>query len=108
MKPINKNLFIDQGADYNQSFDVKNLNGDNYSTNGWSANCRFKRHFESANAYTLNVSINTNGVVTITSAANVTSNFESGNYIYDIKLTDANNIVYRFQQGYITVRPKIT
>lgn len=108
MKPINKNLYIDQGATYSQNFDVKDTNGYFYSTNGWSANCSFKRHFESTNAYTLTTSINTNGVVTLSSTANATANFASGNYIYDIKLTDANNVVYRFQQGFITVRPKIT
>lgn len=40
--------------------------------------------------------------------AATTANIRAGRYLFDIKQTDANNVVQRLTEGIVTINPRIT
>jgi hypothetical protein len=106
-----QNLVIDQGTTFVAN--IRYLDSDKNPINitGFDARSQMRKSYTAANAYTLtaNVTSGTGGNVTVSMTAAETANVQSGRYVYDVEVYDANtDVVYRIVEGQITVYPEVT
>lgn len=106
-----QNLVIDQGTTFVAN--IRYLDSDKAAINisGFDARSQMRKSYTSANAYTLtaNVTDGAGGNVTISMTADETANVQSGRYVYDVEVYEANTgTVYRIVEGQITVYPEVT
>jgi hypothetical protein len=67
-----------------------------------------RKTYSSSNAYAFNVSLNNNGQVALSMAANVTNNVIAGRYVYDIEVEDLSGVRSRIVEGIVTVTPQVS
>ena len=104
-------LTLDQGATFTQKVNYIDSNKANISLVGYDVRAQMRRSYYSANAtaITATVSSDTNGEVTLSLAANVTSALKSGRWFYDVEANTASDAtVIRLVEGIITVMPEVT
>lgn len=104
-----KNLAIDQGTTFSDFVIYKDKNKNVIDITGLTPRASMRRSYYSSNAtpFTTAINSNTNGNVNISLTSSQTANLKMGRYVYDIELYDAN-VVYRIQEGIITVFPEVT
>jgi len=104
-----KNLAIDQGTTFSDFVIYKDKNKNVIDITGLTPRASMRRSYYSSNATTFTTAINsnTNGNVNISLTSSQTANLKMGRYVYDVELYDAN-VVYRIQEGIITVFPEVT
>ena len=104
-------LFCDQGTDFSYSLDLSNDDGSalNLASYTFSSSIR-KSYYSSKPAANLTVTVinAANGNVQLSMNSAVTSNIKAGRYLYDVKMSDATNTVFRVIEGIITIYPQIT
>ena len=104
-------LTVDQGTSFENVLDLLNDDGTPYNLTGCSLSGQLRKSYYSSNA-TANLVISVinaaNGNATITMNSATTTNVTAGRYLYDIKLTDANNNVTRIVEGILTITPQVT
>lgn len=76
-------------------------------TAGFSANCSMQKNYQSVNSISITSSVS-NGQVVLSLTANQTTAITPGRYVYDVKLYDTANNVYRVVEGIATVTPQVT
>ena len=104
----NVNLLIDQGSTFTISVLIVDDNDNPIDFTGYSAQSEMRKSYMSANAYSFNVSLNSNGFISLGMSANTTNSIPAGRYVYDIELTDPNSNIIRIAQGIATVTPGVT
>ena len=106
---IKANLIIDQGSTFSTDINLTNDSGQALSLSGYTGASQMRKHYTSSNSTSFTVSINaTSGVVTLALSANQTANLVAGRYVYDVEVTDANNVISRIVEGLVTVTPNVT
>jgi hypothetical protein len=104
-------LTIDQGADFETTFDLIADDGTPIDITGYEFYGQVRKSYYSTNP-TANILITIlnaprgNTLISI-DAAN-TANIISGRYVYDIKLKDTSNVTSRVVEGIITVTPQVS
>jgi len=104
-------LTVDQGTSFENTLDLLNDDGTPYNLTNCSLTGQLRKSYYSSNAtanLTINVITAANGNANITMNAATTTNITAGRYLYDIKLTDANNNVTRIVEGILTITPQVT
>ena len=104
-------LFCDQGTDFSYSLGISNDDGSSVNIAGYTFSSSIRKSYYSSG-------VTANLTVTILSAANgnvqlsmnsaTTANIKSGRYLYDVKMRDSSNTVFRVIEGIITIYPQIT
>jgi len=104
-----KNLAIDQGTTFSDFILYKDKTKNVIDITGLTPRASMRRSYYSANAITFTTIINSNsgGNVNISLSAFQTANLKIGRYVYDVELFNTN-VVYRIQEGIITVFPEVT
>lgn len=104
-----KNLAIDQGTTFSDHIIYRDKAKVALDITGLSPRASMRRSYYSSNATTLTTAINSNsgGNVNISLSASQTANLKMGRYVYDVELYNSN-VVYRIQEGIITVFPEVT
>jgi len=104
-----KDLVVDQGATFVEYVLYQDKAKSAIDITGLSPRAKMRRSYYSANATTFTTSINSNAAGNITISLNYgeTANLKAGRYVYDVELYDSN-LVYRIQEGAITVLPEVT
>lgn len=104
-----KNLAIDQGTTFSDFVIYKDKNKTAIDISGLTPRASMRKSYYSANAVTLTTAINSNagGNVNLSLTSSQTANLKAGRYVYDVELYDSN-VVYRIQEGIITVFPEVT
>lgn len=102
------NLVIDQGTTFSSNFLVNDDDGNAVDLSSYTARSQLRKHYTSSNSTPFTVTANSTGYVTLTLAANTTTNLTAGRYVYDVELVDASNVVSRILEGMITVTPEVT
>jgi len=104
-----KNLVIDQGTTFIEYVLYKDKNKNAIDISGMNSRAQMRKSYYSANATTFSTTIssNINGNVTISLTASETANLKAGRYVYDVEVYNSN-VVYRIQEGAITVYPEVT
>jgi hypothetical protein len=105
-------LYIDQGTSFNN---IINITDDTTNAvvniSGYTAESQIRRSFYSRNvSANINCEITdaANGELTMSMTSSNTSNIKAGRYVFDVKITDTNNITSRLIEGMITVTPACT
>ena len=103
-------LTIEQGATYNTTVNVEDDAGNAINLYAYTANSQMRKSYYSSTAYTIGASVTgtANGQITLSITAANTANLSAGRYVYDLKITSANNIVTRVVEGIATVLPSVT
>jgi hypothetical protein len=102
------NIVIDQGTTFNTTYTIHDTNDLPVDFTGYTANSQMRKTYSSSNAYAFNVSLNSNGQVALSMAANVTNNVIAGRYVYDIEVEDLSGIRSRIVEGIVTVTPQVS
>ena len=104
-----QNLYIDLGTTYLQSFYLKNTDNTPLDLSGFTGRSQIRKEYTSNTYNSFDVSVGGNtGIVTISLAANTSSNIESGRYLYDIELESNTGTVTRILEGFVTFTPEVT
>lgn len=104
-------LTLDQGTDFQGVITLTNDDGTAMNVENSTFLCQIRKSYYSANAtanITMTITDAANGRVRLTLDAANTANIKAGRYLYDIKRTDANNVVTRLVEGIITVTPQVS
>jgi hypothetical protein len=105
MPAIYKELYVEQGATFNQTFtaNVSNLTG---VTSGQIRNSYYSSNATATFVTSMNVQ---NSTVTIQLSSNTTANIVAGRYVYDVIVDDTtNNIITRVLEGIVNISPSVT
>ena len=104
----NKNLTIDQGADFTSYAQYIEILKNPISLVGYDVQAKLRKSYYSANSvsFTAALANGANGNVSISLTASQTANL-NGRYVYDIVANTANTIL-RIQEGIVTVNPGVT
>lgn len=104
-------LTVDQGTTFETSIDLVGDDGAAINIAGYVFQGQIRKSYYSSNV-TANLTIttlsNTGGNVLVTLNAATTANIRAGRYLYDVKMTDTENIVTRIVEGVLTVTPQVS
>lgn len=105
------NLLLEQGATFNTTITLDDVNGAVYNLTGYAASGQMRKSYYSANA---TVTFSTNvypatGVIELSLTSAQTANISPGRYVYDTIITNAGaNTVTRVLEGIVDVSPRVT
>ena len=106
------NIFIDQGADFNITVNVADVDGTTLDLAGYTAAAQMRKTYESsAVSATFTTSISsptTDGQVTLSLTDSVTTALSPGRYVYDLVVTDGSSLSTRVVEGQAIVTPGVT
>ena len=99
------NLIIDQGTDFEQTFNLSAANGDALNLTNYTASARIRKHSSSKRSYDFTVSFTDRlaGQLKLAMTRDVTKTIKPGRYIYDIFLSDSNSDVTIVVEGQVLV-----
>lgn len=110
MAAIRYNIVIEQGSDYELSWQVVDVDGEPQDVDGWSADMQVRSSADAtevlvdlAGRLTLGESS-----VSLSLPGNVSSDFTWRHGLYDLELTEPSGAVHRVSQGRFVVNPEIT
>ena len=107
-------LFIEQGATYDQTFTWNDGGGDPVNLTGYTTRMQIRN---SVVAPTIAFDVADSGTITLGGAAGTirvqidatsTSEITAGSYVYDLELESGAGVVTRLLQGAVTVDPEVT
>lgn len=105
------NLVIDQGIDFNQSFNLENsvTNGALNLVN-YTGTAQLRKHSSSSKYYSFDVSFpdRASGSIRISMTDEITKRIKPGRYIYDLVLTNGEGLKERAVEGSVLVRESAT
>jgi len=105
---IKANLIIDQGTDYSTTIMLTDVDDNQVSLTGFTANAQMRKTYSSSNSVAFTVTLNESlGEVVLSLTDTQTANIVAGRYVYDVVLT-SNNITSRVIEGIVTVTPRVT
>ena len=105
------NLVIDQGTDFNQTFNLESDASDSaLDLSGYTGAAQLRKHASSKKKHDFTVSFTdtTNGIVKIAMTDAVTAGIKAGRYIYDVLITDSGGLKTRIVEGSALVREGAT
>ena len=104
-------LFLEQGATFNTSITLDDVNGVAFNLVNYSATSQMRKSYYSSNAAaTFSVSTGANaalGTIVISLDSANTANVVPGRYVYDVYITN-NNSRIRVLEGIENVSPQVT
>jgi len=104
------NLVINQGTDFNQTFDLTAANERPLLLTNYTASAQMRKHAGSKNAYNFTVEFTdrASGQIKISLTDVITRRIKPGRYVYDIILTDSNGEKSKVLEGQALVRESAT
>lgn len=104
------NVIIDQGADFQQTFDLAAANDQPLDLTGYTASAQLRKHSSSKNYYDFTVEFTdrTNGQIKLSLTDTITKRIKAGRYQYDLLLTDSNLEKIKILEGSALVRESAT
>ena len=107
---IKANLVIDQGSDYDVTFDLTHANGAVFDLTSYTGRSQMRKSPASSTYKTFTVTIPdaASGSLTISMNSAYSANVVGGRYLYDVEIVSSANVVTRVVQGIATVSPEIT
>lgn len=104
-------LTADQGTSFESRLDLTNDDGTAINVTDYVFLSQIRKSYYS-NTPTANITITVddanNGVIRMSMDPSVTANIKAGRYVYDLKMTSANNVTTRVIEGVITVTPQVS
>jgi hypothetical protein len=106
-----KNLYIDQGADFNAQITVYDDNNAPWDLTGYTGIAKIRKSYYSSTSVDFTVSFNvlrTTGIINLDLTSSQTSNMEYGRYLYDVVLVNGAGKKTRVIEGIVTINPGVT
>lgn len=104
-----QNLYIDQGTTFTQSFYLQDPTGLALDLTGYIGRSQLRKEYTDSVYFSFSVDVGANtGVITISLPATVSSNIESGRYLYDVEIESNTSVVTRIVEGFCTITPEVT
>lgn len=106
-------LFMEQGASFNVTITLDDVNGQSYNLQNYSANSEIRKSYYSSNSVAVFTTSTSNtpsdGVLTLSLSYQQTSNIKPGRYVYDVYVTNTQEQArIRVLEGIINVTPSVT
>lgn len=102
-----KNIVIDQGTTFSNTFILLDSNNEPLVVSGYSARAQLRKHYLSNTSVSFGCVLS-NGEVVLSLTDIQTSNLVSGRWVYDIELVDGSNTVSRVYEGIVSITPEVT
>lgn len=104
------NLGIEQGTDFQQTFDLTATNGQPLNLENYSGASQMRKYAGSKKSYTFTFSFTDrgSGQVKLAMTDSQTRDIKPGRYVYDVLLTDPNQEKFRVVEGQVLVRESAT
>lgn len=103
-------LFLEQGATFNTSITLDDINGESFNLTTFSASSQMRKSYYSSNAaatFTVSTGDNVSGIITISLDSANTANVVPGRYLFDVYLTNDSSRI-RVLEGIVNVTPQVT
>lgn len=100
------NLVVDQNSDFSTTVLLQDSSGNPLNLTGYTATGKIKKYYGSNNFVTINVTLMSplaGGQIMLSINKNITKHMDIGRYVYDVKLTDSNNVSKKVLEGILTV-----
>ena len=104
------NIVIEQGFDFDTSFQLEDTRTNNFlDLVGAGTSAMLRKHSSSTSAvsFASTVSQPENGIISITMLAATTVDIKPGRYVYDVEIANAPEVI-RVREGIVTVTPQVT
>jgi ABC-type tungstate transport system permease subunit len=101
------NISIDQGTSFSTTIILTDENGGLLDLSAYTANAQIRRWYTSSNSVTFDTSL-AEGQVTLSLNSSSTALLSRDRYVYDVILTDDNDVITRVVEGIVTVNPRVT
>ena len=105
------NIVIDQGADFNQTYNLENSANAPLDLTGYTATSVLKKHPQSlldTATFTCSFPNRTQGQLKISLGSTITPTLKPGRYSYDVLLKDSSNLKSRIVEGSALVTAGVT
>jgi hypothetical protein len=106
------NIIINIGSDFSQTFTLQGADTNSaFNLTSYTAESKMRKWSGSTASIEFDVAINypaTSGKLTLSLTSVQTSTIKPGRYIYDVVITDLNNIKNRVIEGMVIVREGAT
>mgnify|MGYP007121424194 CR=1 FL=1 len=104
------NLTINSGADFSQVFTLENASNSALNLVGYGVTSEMRKHYSSSGVTTFSSSLHNAslGQIKIELTSEQTSALKSGRYVYDILITNTENVTTRVVEGMALVREGVT
>jgi hypothetical protein len=106
-----KNLYIDQGSDFDAEIVIYDDNNFPWDLTGYTGQAKIRKSYYSTNFVNFTVSfptVRTNGVINLGLSSSQTMSLEQGRYVYDVVLTNPFGKKNRVIEGIVTINPGVT
>jgi len=106
-----KNLYIDQGTDFNAQVTVYDDNNAPWDLTGYGGIAKIRKSYYSSTSVDFTVSFNTfraTGIINLNLSSAQTSAMEYGRYVYDVIITNGAGKKTRVIEGIVTINPGVT
>lgn len=105
-------LTLDQGTTFSATIDLTNDDSSPLDLTSANLACQIRKSYYSTNA-TANIVVTidgdaANGRVRLDLDAANTANIKAGRYLYDLKLTNSQDVTIRVLEGIITITPQVS
>jgi hypothetical protein len=105
------NIVIDAGSDFSTTITVRDTEGEVQDLAGYTAAGQIRKSYSSLTATSFTTVFENprqSGQLTIKLSRDLTANMEPGKYVYDVEITDLNDVRSRLVEGIVTVTPQVT
>jgi len=106
-----KNLYIDQGSDFNAQITIYDDNNLPWDLTGYTGEAKIKKSYYSSTSVNFTLSFAASrltGTVVLELNSSQTSSLEQGRYLYDILIEDEYGKKTRVLEGIVTINPGVT
>ena len=103
-------LFLEQYADFSTNINLDDTQGDAINLSGYLASSQMRKSYYSSTAHDFTVVISNagQGEITLSMDSANTANMSPGRYVYDLTITDTNDVITRVVEGIVIVSPGAT
>lgn len=105
-------IFLEQGATFNTSITLDDVNGVAFNLYSYTATSQMRKSYYSSNTaatFTVTTGVNPgDGIIVLSLDSANTANIYPGRYVYDVYISNAANSRIRVLEGIVNVSPQVT
>jgi hypothetical protein len=108
---LQKNLTLDQGADYSVRLEISTSNGSPLDVETYNVKSQMRHSYYSANAvaeFSSTKEDSANGIIILSLTNEQTTLISPGRYYYDVIIKNQSNVITRVLEGSMSVLPSVT
>ncbi len=106
-----KNLYVDQGSDFNAHITIYDDNNAPWNLNGYTGQAKIRKSYYSSSYVNFTVTFaasRSSGTIVLELSSSQTLSLEQGRYLYDVLITDEHGKKTRVLEGIVTINPGVT